>query len=296
MDITCFNDKLWDLIDDHVECEVITKGFKSIEGPAWDKANNRLLFNDATGEKLYEWTCQGGTKVIREQNHMANGNAIDEKGNIISCEHKTSRLVKIDKIGNEEVLASHYDKLGLNSPTDVVIKSDGAIYFTDPNLGRTKKNGSKGIQELFFQGIYKYDPKRKKLDLLIDNLKNPNGIVFSKDESKLFVSDTNDKSIWRYKVDKKGDLTYGEEWVTLDEKDIDSLHGLEINDRQDLICATTRGLLIFDRNGKKLGLIKLTGKPTNMAFGDGHMKSLYITLCDRLCKINMKIGKKHMYN
>lgn len=291
MEIKCFKEDLWNIIDKSIKYEVIADGFEFLEGPVWDKKNKRLIFNDIVKEKLYEWSHLLGTRVIKEKNNMANGNAIDKDGNIISCEHKTSRIVSLSPRNNYKILISKYNNLRFNSPNDIAIKSNGDIYFTDPNYGRTKKVGLQRVQELFFQGVYKFNPTSNELILLVDNLKNPNGIVFSKDERKLFISDTMDKSIWMYKLDEKGHISYGELWAKLEGLGVDTPDGLEINEREDLFCATSNGIWIFNKYGEKLGLIKMPTQTTNMAFGNEDLKSLYITISDRLVKLNMKVGK-----
>ena len=117
---------------------------------------------------------------------MANGNAYDTTGRVVSCEHATSRVTRTESDGSVTVLATHYGDQELNSPNDIVVKRDGSIYFTDPGFGRGEYYGLPRAQQLDFQGVYRLDPESRELTLLVDDFDQPNGLCFSLDESRLF--------------------------------------------------------------------------------------------------------------
>ena len=140
---------------------------------------------------------------------MANGNTYDREGRLLTCEHATSRVTRTERDGNIVILASHFNGKELNSPNDIVVKSDGAIYFTDPNSGRGPLYGVAREQELPFQGVYRIHPMDQSLDLLVDDFSKPNGLCFSLDEKQLFINDTNRNHIRVFDVAEDGTLKNG---------------------------------------------------------------------------------------
>jgi gluconolactonase len=124
------------LIDPSAELEQVAAGFEFVEGPIWHPAERHLTFNDIVGNTMYRWSEADGLRVFHRPSQMANGNAYDRQGRILTCEHATSRVTRTAKDGSLEVMGSHYDGKELNSPNDIVVKRDGSIYFTDPASGR----------------------------------------------------------------------------------------------------------------------------------------------------------------
>jgi len=185
-------------------CEQIASGFQFVEGPAWHPGEQALVFSDITGDRMYRWDENDGVSVLREPSHMANGNTWDREGRLLTCEHATARVSRVDTNSKYEVLASHYRGCELNSPNDIVVKRDGSIYFTDPNSGRSAKYGVARRQELEFQGVFRLDPLTSELTLLIDDFAKPNGLCFSRDESRLFINDTVRQHVRVFDVMKDG--------------------------------------------------------------------------------------------
>jgi len=153
------------------ELEQIATGFQFVEGPIWHPLEKSLIFSDILGNTIYRWMRENGAIILRRNSYMANGNTYDLQGRVITCEHATSRLTRTDFSGGGEleVLATHYQGKQLNSPNDVVCRSDGALYFTDPNSGRSEGYGVPRQQQLDFQGVYRLDPTDLSLTLLVDN-------------------------------------------------------------------------------------------------------------------------------
>ena len=144
---------------------------------------------------------------------MANGNAYDRSGRVVTCEHATSRVSRSDFANNYyEVLVTHYDGQELNSPNDIVVKRDGVIYFTDPTSGRSAGYGVPRNPELPYSGVYMLHPDSLKLTLLVNDFSKPNGLCFSKDEEQLYINDTNRQHIRVFDVESDGRLT---EWTSL---------------------------------------------------------------------------------
>ena len=148
-----------ELLDPEQDIERLLTGFDFTEGPVWNPVDHSLVFSDILGNSIYRWTQKSGLQTLCRNSYMANGNAYDLQGRIITCEHATSRLTRTDfsANGEREVLASHYQGKELNSPNDVVCKRDGTLYFTDPNSGRSAGFGVPREQKSGFQGVYRWD-------------------------------------------------------------------------------------------------------------------------------------------
>ena len=186
-----------DLVDEGAELEQLGDGCTFTEGPLWNPDGNFLLFSDMPGDVRRRWDAgsTGFTEVANPSN-KGNGMTFDNEGRLVVCEHVTSSVVRMDPDGTgsgREVLASHYDGKELNSPNDVVVKSDGAIYFTDPTYGRMPGFGLEREQDLDFQGVYRIAPGGGDPQLVVDDFAQPNGLCFSADESLLYINDTDQR-------------------------------------------------------------------------------------------------------
>src|SRR3990172_1685335 len=193
MSLEIRNERFREIVGGDGAMERIATGFIFTEGPAWHPGERHLAFSDIIDSKIYRWVpgSKGGTLSIhRQPSNMANGNTYDRQGRILSCEHSASRVVREEGGGSVKVVASHYQGKELNSPNDIVVKSDGRIYFTDPPAGRSERYGRFRPQELDFQGFFRVDPDGGNLTLLGDDFILPNGLCFSKGEERLFVNDT----------------------------------------------------------------------------------------------------------
>ena len=170
------------VVGDDVEFEQLGTGFLFTEGPIWHPLEEHLIFSDIPGSHMRRWRDGEGVTSFRDPSHMANGNAYDRQGRIVTCEHSTSRVTRTEADGSVVVLVSHWNGKELNSPNDVIVNSDGAIYFTDPTYGRIEYYGVARDQELSFQGVYRIDADDNALTLLADDFEAPNGLCFSLDE------------------------------------------------------------------------------------------------------------------
>ncbi|MBT3820987.1 MAG: SMP-30/gluconolactonase/LRE family protein, partial [Nitrospinaceae bacterium] len=193
------DERFHEAVGKQVKVERLATDFVFTEGTIWHPYENHLTFSDVLGNRMYRWTPNesggGEVSVFREPSNMGNGSAYDRQGRIVTCEHATSRVVRAEGGGEPEVLATHWKDKELNSPNDIVVKSDGAIYFTDPPSGRSAEYGVLRDPELDFQGVFRIDPASGELSLLADDFKRPNGLCFSVDEKRLFVNDTMQRHI-----------------------------------------------------------------------------------------------------
>jgi len=280
-----------ELIDPEQDIERLLTGFDFTEGPAWNPVDRSLIFSDILGNSIYRWTQTSGLQTLRHNSHMANGNTYDREGCVITCEHATSRLTRTDFAlnGEMEVLATHFQGKELNSPNDVVCKSDGAIYFTDPNSGRSAGYGVPRDQELEFQGVYRLDPNTLEVTLLVDDFSKPNGLCFSQDEKVLFINDSDYNHIRVFGVQDDGTLTDGQIWAVLEKAGIGVADGMKIDHEGNLYCTGPGGIHIFDDRANYVGIILMPEHTTNLAWGGDDLCSLYITAATSIYRLYSRI-------
>jgi gluconolactonase len=190
-DIVVLDRRFQSMVIAQAAVERIATGFRFTEGPAWFGDGRYLLFSDIPNDRILRWDeTTGGVSVFREPSHYANGNTRDRQGRLLTCEHDTQRLTRTEYDGTVTVLAERFDGRRLTGPNDVVVKSDGSIWFSDNGAG-TRGNylGHKAEQELPFR-VYRLDPATGAMTVVVDDMGRPNGLCFSPDESRLYVVDT----------------------------------------------------------------------------------------------------------
>lgn len=296
MNFTVRDSRVRQLIDPGADLETVVTGFDFTEGPIWQPSSQALIFSDIMGNSLYRWSAEDGLNKLRRNSYMANGNAFDQQGWVITCEHATSRvtrsdLSRCDPITNEglEVLATHYQGKQLNSPNDVVVKGDGMIYFTDPAAGRSVVYGIPREQELGFAGVYRLHPETKALTLLVDDFVLPNGLCFSLDERQLFVNDTRRFHIRVFDVQTDGTLANGRVWAETTGEGAGVPDGMKFDQAGNIYCCGPGGVHLFDGAANCLGVIQMPEQTANFVFGDADLCSLYITASTTVYRVRVKI-------
>lgn len=277
-----------DLIDPAAELEQVAADFEFVEGPIWHPAARHLTFSDIVGNTIYRWSEAEGARVFRRPSQMANGNAYDPQGRILTCEHATSRVTRTALDGRVEVLASHYDGKELNSPNDIVVKRDGSVYFTDPTSGRSERWGVPRPQELDFQGVYRLDPASQALTLLVDDFDKPNGLCFSVDETLLYVNDTARGHIRVFDVQPDGTLDQGRVWAELEPLGVGVADGMKCDAAGHIYCTGPGGVHIFDPAARLLGVIQTPQQAANLCFGGDDLRTLYITASTALYRLALR--------
>lgn len=285
-----FQEAFFELIDINQNLNIECGGFTFIEGPIWNKASQCLTFNDIPESKTYRYSKEKGVQLFREDTHKANGNAYDTNGNIIICEHVRSCISRTDDQGKGlEVLVSHYQGKELNSPNDVVVKSDGTIYFTDPRFGRNASRVGLGRpQDLDFQGVFSYHPKRKELKLLAADFENPNGLCFDREEKYLLVNDSPRKHIRKFKVEEDGSLSGGQVFAETVGDGTGLPDGMKVDRQNHVFCCAQGGIHIFDKEGTYLGIIKIPEQAGNCVFGGENMDTLFVAASTTMYSFKIK--------
>ncbi|MDJ0780356.1 MAG: SMP-30/gluconolactonase/LRE family protein [Desulfosarcinaceae bacterium] len=276
--------------------EVVANGFAFIEGPIWHPRDHHLTFSDIIGDTIYRWQADGAVSVLRKPSHMANGNTYDREGRILTCEHATSRVTRSAADGGRiETLASRYQGRELNSPNDIVVTSDGMIYFTDPNSGRGPKFGVERAQELAFQGVYRLDPVSGELTLLVDDFEKPNGLCFSLDEKILFINDTARQHIRAFDLSDEGVLINGRLWADLIGAEVGVADGMKVDSAGILFCTGPGGVHVYDADATLLGRIRVSEQAANFTWGDPDLKTLYITASTTLYRIRVRVPGQALF-
>jgi gluconolactonase len=275
-------------LDDLVESgapERIATGFSFTEGPVWHP-DGYLLFSDITGNTINKWTPDSKVEVFRSPSGHANGLTFDRQGRLIACEHSNRRVTRTEPDGTIVTLADEYEGNKLNSPNDALVKSDGSIYFTDPPYGLTSKHGIPGKQELKFQGVYRLLPDGKTLELLVDDIVRPNGLVFSPDEKVLYVANSRGSIIYAFDVQPDGTLANRRVFVTLS----GWADGIKVDMNGNLYVTTNKSVVrVYDSAGKHLGDIVTPEGTTNCAFGGPDNKTLFITARTSVYRVQLKV-------
>lgn len=270
-----------------VPFEEIGSGFLFTEGPLWHPTQAYLLFSDIPGDHLRRWSEADGVQTFRQPSNMSNGLAWDRQGRLLACEHATSQVTRTESDGRITVIASHYDGKALNSPNDIVVKSDGAIYFTDPTYGRMKYFGRERACELSFQGVYR--AADGKLALLADDFAQPNGLCFSLDEKRLFVNDTSRQHIRVFDVQADGTLANGRVWAQTTGEGPGAPDGMKIDSAGNLYCCGPGGIHVFAADATALGVITAPQPTANFCWGDDDRRSLFITASTSVYRTRVKI-------
>ena len=258
--------------------ERLAGGFKWAEGPLWLLNKQCLIFSDISGNTIYQWEDHRGLTLFRRPSSYANGNSLDLQNRLVTCEHAARRVSRTDSDGRVITLASHYEDKRLNSPNDVVVRSDGTIYFTDPPYGFSDKMGGRGRRELDFQGVYRLSSPEHSLILEVSDFQSPNGLAFSPDECCLYVADSDRMHIRVFDVQRDGSLTNSRIFVELDPKIGPGWpDGIKTDTACNVYVTGPSGIWIFDSKGELLGILEMPETATNMNWGGVNRNEFYIT-------------------
>jgi gluconolactonase len=258
------------------------------EGPLWWAEGGYLLFSDIHNNRRMKYTPGEGVTLFQEPTNRANGLTRDLQGRIIACEHDSRRVTRQEPDGSITVVANSFQGKRLNRPNDVVVKSDGCIYFTDPWTSPLPPEQ----WDLTFSGVYRVTPDLGTLTLLVDDFILPNGLAFSPDESVLYINDSRRGHIRAFEVQPNGTLAKASDrvFVDLTGEEPGVPDGMKVDVEGNVYCGGSGGLWIMDPNGTKLGRI-VHGAPatTNLGFGGADWKTLYFTSRNHLGSVNVKI-------
>ncbi|MGD0552548.1 MAG: SMP-30/gluconolactonase/LRE family protein [Sedimentisphaerales bacterium] len=257
--------------------EKLAGGFSFTEGPTADAQGN-VYFVDITNSRIHKWSLDGKLSTFRENTNGANGEDIDDKGNLYVCEGGGRRITRIDTNGKATVLCDNYKSKKLNSPNDLWRDKKGGIYFTDPGY-------KKGESELDGSYVFYLPADAKEPIIVVADMTGPNGIVGTKDGSLLYVADYSGRKTWVYKIKDDGTLYDKKLFVPVgaDGIELDELGNLYLTD------LSGKGVNIVSPEGKKIGYISVPNSTSNLCFGGKNGKTLFITARDSFYSIQMNV-------
>lgn len=299
MSIEVKSPKLNDLVAADAAVETLASGFTFTEGPIWNKAEQCLYFSDMPADIRRRWSERDGVSEIRNPSNKCNGMTYDAAGNLYVCEHSTSRLVREAPDGTSTTIASHFGDKEINSPNDVVVKSDGAVYFSDPIYGRVPVFGLEREQDLDFQGVYRVPPGGGDTQLLLDDFEQPNGLCFSADESMLYINDSPRAHIRLFDVNADGTLSNGRMFFenigsgVIEEGIAD---GMKLDERGNIWVTGPGGIWVISPEAEHLGVIQIPENAGNLNWGGPNWDELYMCCSTSLYRVKTKVsGNKLSY-
>jgi gluconolactonase len=272
--------RLIPLINGTVEIEKLYDGCRWAEGPVWMPAANQLVWSDIPNMRMMRWVPGGGISVFRSDSNYSNGNTLDREGRLVSCEHGARRVTRTEGDGSITVIADKHKGKRLNSPNDVVVKSDGSVWFTDPNYGiMSDYEGHKAEREQDGNYVYRVDAKTGKITVVADDFVQPNGLAFSPDETTLYIADSAvshdpeaPSHIRSFKVARAGTLKGGKVFATTD----GIPDGLRVDVNGNVWTSAGAGINVYTPGGDLLGRIRFPHNVANLCFGGPKRNRIFV--------------------
>src|SRR5580765_1081238 len=274
--------EFWNLFERDVKLTTVASGFGFTEGPVWDPEGFLYVSDEVTNQILRVYL--DGKKEELVALGDPDGSTFDKRQNLIDCASVLRAIIRIDRQGKYQILADRYEGKRLNSPNDVIVGPDGALYFTDPTLDLVK--GEK--QEISFQGVYRLDDGGN-LRLLTRDLTQPNGLAFSPDGKKFYVDDSERRNIRVYDVNTDGSLSNGRVFGEEPGGKHDGVpDGIKVDTNGNLFVTGPKGVWVWDAKGNHLGTIVMPEQPANLTWGEKDYRTLYITATTSVYRLDTK--------
>lgn len=268
----------------------LVSGFAWVEGPVWFADYGCLLFSDIPNNKVLRWAPDAGISIYRDPSNFSNGHTRDRQGRLISCEHGERRVTRTELDGSVTVIADRYKDKRLNSPNDVVVKSDGTIWFTDPHYGiATDYEGARAEQELPCN-VYRVDPRNGNIQAVVTDANGPNGLAFSPNEDRLYLADTgrmfggDPTHIRAFDCSTSGTLSGGNAFHTITPGVAD---GLRVDTDGNIWSSAADGVHCISPEGELLGKILVPETVSNVCFGGRALHQLFITASTSLYAVSL---------
>lgn len=289
MTVLPLEDRFRELVDPEAELEQLAGGMEWTEGPVWLPDEQALVWSDIPNDRMMRWSRADGVSVFRQPSHKANGNTLDREGRIVTAEHLTHRVTRTEKDGSATVLVDSFQGKRMDSPNDLVVKSDGTIWFTDPPYGiLTDREGKVRESDLGVNHVFRYDPRDGTLHVLARDFDRPNGIAFSPDESRIYISDTGAPRHMRvFDVEDGSRLANGRVFAVLDAGVPD---GFRVDEAGRVWSSAGDGIHVFEPDGTIVGKIQVPEKVSNCEFGGPDRRTLFITASTSLYCIPVRVG------
>ncbi|MXQ10050.1 SMP-30/gluconolactonase/LRE family protein [Microvirga makkahensis] len=284
------------LVISSARLEKLAEGCRWAEGPAYFPAGRYLVWSDVPNDRMMRFDeTSNAVSVFRAPSGYSNGNTVDRQGRLVTCEHGHRRVTRTEHDGSITVIASHYDGKRLNSPNDVVVKSDGSIWFTDPAYGiDSDYEGHKGDSEIGACHVYRVDPQSGSVSVAAGDFVRPNGLAFSPDERRLYVADTGathvadgPRHIRVFDVGESGRLTGGDIFATCTSGLFD---GFRLDEAGRIWTSAGDGVHCYESDGTLIGKILVPEAVANVVFGGVKRNRLYICATTSLYSILLPVN------
>jgi gluconolactonase len=291
MDVDMASPGLEQIVPKEASLDRIAYGLAFSEGPVWNARQECLLYVDIIGDTIWKWTPGIGSEIVLRPSFKADGMTYDRQGRLVVAGWASRTVWRMEHDGSIVTLASHYQGKKLNTPNDIVVKSDGAIYWTDPsgalyNLGMA---GDDVQRYLDFHGVFRLSPDGSTMALVIEDCVYPNGLAFSPDESLIYVNDTRLANIRVFDVLPDGSVSNPRLFYTLVGDESGVADGMKIDTLGNVYCTGPGGIQVIDPRGHLLGRLRIPGHTTNMAWGDADWRSLYVTTFDSVYRLKLNV-------
>jgi gluconolactonase len=278
------------LINGTCQKELLFDGCRWAEGPVWFADGNYLVWSDIPNSRMMRWVpdgMRGSVSVFRRDSNYSNGTTRDREGRLVTCEHGGRRVTRTEADGTITVIADRYKGKRLNSPNDVVVKSDGTIWFTDPNYGiMSDYEGHKADMEQDGRYVYRFDPRDGTLAVVADDFDQPNGLAFSPDETELYIADSavshdasKPRHIRAFKVGADNSLKGGAARFVCKDGIPD---GFRVDTDGNIWTSSGPAIYVFAADGTVLGKINFPQNVSNLVFGGPKRNRLFVTCTHEL--------------
>lgn len=296
MSLEVFDKRLLALVDENVQVERLCTGATWSEGPVFVEDAGLVFWSDIPNNRLVAWTAEKGFHEYQKPSHFSNGHTIDLNGKIINCEHGRRCISRTTFGGETEILVDQYNGKRLNSPNDVIVKSDGTIWFSDPRYGiLSDAEGYKAESEIGADYVYRFDPESKEIYPVATDTIRPNGLAFSPDERLLYVTDTSAShdengrhEIRVYEVADDGQSLKGDGKVFA-VVNPGLPDGFRLDEQGHIYTSSLDSIQVYHPDGTLLGKIAVPEKIANCTFGDKDFQSLYVVASSSLYRIRLKV-------
>ena len=297
-DVEVHDDRFIGAVLGNAWLERLATGFRWVEGPVWMGDWDCLLFQDLPANRTMRWTdglfgAEGHAEIFRAPSHYANGQARDREGRLLACSQGLRAVTRTERDGSVTTIADSHDGLRFNAPNDIVVRRDGAIWFTDPLYGLLSdyEGGRRPSEQR--PAVYRIPPGSDRPERMVDDLVGPNGLAFSPDERRFYVSETGDESqpdpdrfIRVYDVAEDGALSNGREFARIAPGCCD---GMAIDENGWLWSSAEDGVHVFAPDGTLLGKIFVPERVSNLAFGGRLLNRLFITGATSLYALTVNV-------
>jgi gluconolactonase len=281
-----FDSRFKALVSEAPTLDQFVTGFKFTEGPVWDHRADVFYFTDFFNLKIYKWSRSAGLSIFRDPSGREVGLTLDRQGRLLGCESLQHRISRTEADGS---LTGFNNKVGgvrINSPNDLVVKSDGVVYFTDPYsvpMGHPR--------ETPFNGVYRLEPDSGSLAPIIKDMSRPNGLAFSPDEKLLYVNDTDRQLIMVHQMLSDGTVDAGRLFATLDVSyGRGAADGMKVDVQGNVYVTGPGGLWVFAPDGSRLGIVRSPEVVGNFCFGDEDWKSIYLTASTSVYRMRVEVA------